>query len=273
MPGPEAAGPGTDRLAQLRESLAAVRARISSVSRERPAGAPEPELIVVSKFHPASDIRLLMELGAGDFGENRDQEASAKAFELGNGWNHRRQRSVHDSSSTQLPLRWHFVGQLQTNKAKSVAAYAAAVHSVDRPALVRELSKAIAAEQERTGRPDLLCFIQVNLDPAAGHPAPGSAGAPHRGGAHPHEVVDLAALVDAAPGLVLAGVMAVAPQATDPDEAFARLAQISAAVLERFPDATSISAGMSHDLEQAIRHGATHLRVGSDVLGARPALR
>lgn len=271
--GPESTGPVPDRRGQLRANLAAVHVRIDSAARERLTGASEPILIVVTKFHPASDVRLLRELGVQDVGENRDQEASAKAAELAETGQQAGQLTVAGVGSQQPPLRWHFVGQLQTNKAKSVAAYAYAVHSVDRPALVRALSSAVCAEKKRTQRPDLLCFIQVNLDPDDELAQSGSANAGARGGAAPKDVAGLAAVVDAAPGLVLAGVMAVAPPAANPDEAFAELARISAAVVERFPAATSISAGMSQDLEHAIYRGATHLRVGSDVLGARPALR
>ena len=278
MPAPEETGTATARAGQLRLGLEKVRARIAAAMELRPAGAPEPTLIVVTKFHPASDVRLLAALGVRDVGENRDQEAAAKAAEVGSG----------------TELRWHFIGQLQTNKARSVVGYAQSVHSVDRPALARALSKAMVAEQERTGRSELDCFVQVNLDPAwpgaegPGSERPGTAGprsagqgsggdsgpkAAGRGGVSPADVVELAALINASPGLRLAGVMAVAPLGGDADAAFARLAEVSAQLVVDFPHATGISAGMSGDLEEAIAHGATHLRVGSDVLGARPALR
>ncbi|MDP9885163.1 pyridoxal phosphate enzyme (YggS family) [Sinomonas atrocyanea] len=234
---PEAGG----RREELATRLAGVRERIRAAC-EAAGRADEPQLIVVTKFHPASDVRLLAALGVTDVGENRDQEASAKAAELAD-----------------LGLRWHFIGQLQTNKAKSVAHYADAVHSVDRPQLVAALSKAVAA----AGREDqLACLIQVNLDPAASG----------RGGALPADVLELAARIDGAPGLRLAGVMAVAPLGADPAEAFAGLADIAARVRERFPAATMVSAGMSQDLEAAVAAGATHLRIGTDVLGPRPAV-
>ena len=234
---PEAGG----RREELATRLAGVRERIRAAC-EAAGRADEPQLIVVTKFHPASDVRLLAALGVTDVGENRDQEASAKAAELAD-----------------LGLRWHFIGQLQTNKAKSVAHYADAVHSVDRPQLVAALSKAVAA----AGREDqLACLIQVNLDPAASG----------RGGALPADVLELAARIDGAPGLRLAGVMAVAPLGADPAEAFAGLADIAARVRERFPAATMVSAGMSQDLEAVVAAGATHLRIGTDVLGPRPAV-
>jgi hypothetical protein len=241
---PEQANPatGSARRAVLAGNLERVRNRISRAVRA--AGREdEPRLIVVTKFHPASDVRLLAELGVTDFGENRDQEASAKAAELAD-----------------LGLTWHFIGQLQTNKAKSVVRYADVVHSVDRASLVTALAKAAATEPAREGRP-LDCLIQVNLDPEA---------ASGRGGALPHEVLDLADLVTSAHGLRLGGVMAVAPLGENPVHAFARLAECAAGLQKSHPHATMVSAGMSQDLEQAIAAGATHVRIGTDVLGRRP---
>ncbi|MDE8668275.1 YggS family pyridoxal phosphate-dependent enzyme [Pseudarthrobacter sp. H3Y2-7] len=236
----------TARVAELAERLAAVRRRIESAAAEAGRGNDLPTLIVVTKFHPAADIRRLAALGVRDVGENRDQEASTKAAELAD-----------------LGLHWHFVGQLQSKKAKSVARYAHAVHSIDRPALVDGLERAIAAEQDRTGRGALQCFIQVSLDDDAGA---------HRGGAAPAEVPLLADRLAAAGGLELAGVMAVAPLGASPEAAFEKLAAVSASLVAVHPTASAISAGMSQDLEAAIRFGATHLRIGSDILGSRPAV-
>ncbi|WP_323961491.1 YggS family pyridoxal phosphate-dependent enzyme [Arthrobacter sp. JZ12] len=244
---------GSQRRGELEANLRRVNERIDAAMAAC-GRTGRPSLIVVTKFFPASDVRLLAELGVRDVGENRDQEASEKAS------------SVGDRS-----LRWHFIGQLQSNKARSVVSYAHSVHSVDRMGLVDALQKAAQREAERGGageaseelRPrELLdCFVQVNLDPNA---------APGRGGARPEEVQDLAAAIDAAPHLRIAGVMAVAPLGGVAREAFGRLADISAEVKARFPDAAAISAGMSGDLEEAVAAGATHLRIGSDVLGARP---
>jgi pyridoxal phosphate enzyme (YggS family) len=244
----ERGGPPADhRLARLGEKLAAVRQRIDrAVTAAGRQGNP-PRLIVVTKFHPAQDIRRLASLGITDVGENRDQEASDKAAQLAD-----------------LDLRWHFIGQLQSNKAKSVVKYAHSVHSVDRPQLATALAKAMAAEYDRTGRAPLECFLQLSLD----DDAEGS-----RGGALPADVSALAEQLAGSEGLRLAGVMAVAPLGTDPAAAFDRLAAISARLAAQYPDATGISAGMSQDLEAAIRCGATHLRIGSDILGPRPALR
>ncbi|WP_426225676.1 YggS family pyridoxal phosphate-dependent enzyme [Pseudarthrobacter sp. DSP2-3-2b1] len=238
---------GTARTAELAGRLAAVQRRIGAAASAAGRAADLPALIVVSKFHPAADVRRLAGLGIRDFGENKDQEASAKAAELAD-----------------LKLNWHFVGQLQSKKAKSVVKYARAVHSVDRLSLVDGLERAISAEQARTGRGSLDCFIQVSLDAGAGA---------HRGGADPAEVPILADRLAAAEGLELAGVMAVAPLGATPEDAFERLAGISAALVSRHPAAKAISAGMSQDLEAAIRFGATHLRIGSDILGSRPDVR
>lgn len=241
------AAPADARLAQLEHNLAAVRQRIdAAVAAAGRQGTP-PELIVVTKFHPARDVRRLASLGVTDVGENRDQEAATKAAEL-----------------AELHLRWHFIGQLQSNKAKSVVKYAHAVHSVDRPQLSVALEKAMAAERERTGRGPLECFIQVSLDEDADG---------HRGGARPADVPALADQLAAAEGIRLAGVMAVAPLRADTAAAFAKLAGISARLTSLHPEAAGISAGMSQDLEAAIKFGATHLRIGSDILGPRPALR
>ncbi|MCU1574090.1 MAG: alanine racemase [Micrococcaceae bacterium] len=266
MPSPDRSDGVPNRARDLAANLARVQARISAAGAGRAAGMVEPRLIVVTKFHPASDVVLLRDLGVQDVGENRDQEAAAKAADVA--------AATGSKSSTNAPvaLRWHFIGQLQSNKAKSVVRYAAAVHSIDRPQLVRALSTAMQAEQDRTGRPDLGCFVQVNLDPAASARTETGAGA-GRGGALPEHVLELAARIDNSPGLQLQGVMAVAPLGADAREAFTRLAEISAQLRGRFPAAGGISAGMSADLEDAIACGATHLRVGSDVLGPRPAVR
>jgi pyridoxal phosphate enzyme (YggS family) len=235
------------RTAQLGQRLTAVRQRIAAAVAAAERTDDPPSLIVVSKFHPAEDIARLAGLGVKDFGENRDQEASEKASLLSG-----------------LDVRWHFVGQLQSKKAKTVVRYAHSVHSVDRSQLVEALGRAMAVEQERSGRGGLDCFIQVSLDDDA---------EAHRGGAAPADVPLLADQLEGAAGLRLAGVMAVAPLGADPDRAFAKLAGISARLRADHPHATGVSAGMSQDLEAAIRCGATHLRIGSDILGSRPAVR
>jgi pyridoxal phosphate enzyme (YggS family) len=200
---------------------------------------------VVTKTFPASDVRILAALGVRDVGESRDQEASAKAAEL-----------------TDLDLRWHFVGRLQSNKARSVAAYASVVQSLDRGSLVGPLS----AGAERAGR-EVGVLIQVSLD---GDPARG--GLPVDPGSGVDALLALADRVVDTPHLALRGVMAVAPRAADPLAAFARLAEVSDRLADLHPAASWRSAGMSGDLEQAVASGATHLRVGSAILGSRPPL-
>ncbi|MCQ6270457.1 YggS family pyridoxal phosphate-dependent enzyme [Pseudarthrobacter sp. R1] len=237
---------GDARTRELKARLEAVRRRITAAAVSAGREGNLPTLIVVTKFHPAEDIRRLAALGITDVGENRDQEAAAKAEQL-----------------AECGLAWHFVGQLQTKKAKSVLRYAAAVHSVDRPQLVDALAKAAEAEQHTTGRAPLECFIQVSLEDDAGA---------HRGGAAPDDVGMLAERIAAAGSLNLAGVMAVAPLGAPPGPAFERLAAVSAGLVAEHPAATAISAGMSQDLEAAILFGATHLRIGSDILGSRPAV-
>jgi pyridoxal phosphate enzyme (YggS family) len=250
--GPAGTEAAAARAQELQERLAAVRERIAAACRA--AGrSTAPRLIVVTKFFPAADVRVLSGLGVRDVGENRDQEAAAKAAE-----------------TADLDLRWHFIGQLQSNKARSVVRYASAVHSVDRLSVGGALAKAAAADAERRAgeglapRGPISCFVQVSLD------ADGGAG---RGGAAPSEVPAIADRLAEAPGLELAGVMAVAPLGAEPLAAFEELARISAELRAGHPGATAVSAGMSGDLEAAIQAGATHLRIGSDVLGPRPSLR
>jgi pyridoxal phosphate enzyme (YggS family) len=226
------------RAEEIAAGLAAVRARIDAACAAAGRASEEVTLVAVTKTFPASDVRLLADLGITDVGENRDQEA----------------RDKH-AACADLPLRWHFVGRLQRNKARSVASYADVVHSVDRPELVTALAAAAAASRRA-----VTALVQVSLDSAPG-----------RGGALPDDVALLADKIAAAAGLRLGGVMAVAPLDADADGAFASLAAVAAVVRDRHPDARIVSAGMSGDLEEAIRHGATHVRVGTALLGRREA--
>jgi len=231
------------RREELSANLVHVRDRIGAACRA--AGRPRDDvaLIVVTKYFPGTDIEVLCELGVTDIGENRDQEASAKIAALPPGV---RQR-----------VQVHFIGQLQSNKAASVAAYVDTVHSIDRDKLVRALDRAASA----AGR-DIGALVQVSL---GGDPA-----GPGRGGIPLDGVTELANNVAAAQHLTLRGLMAVAPLGVDPVEAFARLATVARSVRADHPGATWISAGMSADLEAAVANGATHLRVGSAILGSRP---
>lgn len=249
-PAPESTIGSDPRTAQLRANLADVHARVIRACAGADRDPAEVTVIVVTKFYPAMDVRRLAALGVRDMGENRDQEAATKYAEV-----------RRDTCG----LRLHFIGQLQTNKAASVAGYADVVHTVDRPKLVAALDKGAAQAGRR-----LRVLVQVDLDPDR---APSGAGGSTRGGATPAQLDELVAAVRGSATLDLAGVMAVAPLGADPDPAFARLADMSRQVRRVVPDATWISAGMSGDLEAAIRHGATHLRVGTAILGSRPPLR
>ncbi|MGX5360129.1 YggS family pyridoxal phosphate-dependent enzyme [Kocuria sp. KH4] len=247
------AGADDPRGRELAEALGRVRARIGAAARG--AGAPEPTLIAVTKFFPAADVLRLHRLGVRDVGENRDQEAAAKAREV--------------AEHLDGPLAWHFIGQLQSNKARSVVRYASWVHSVDRGSLVAALGKAVRRHREEAAagqvpagpcvRQDLTCLVQVSLDAEE-----------HRGGARPEDVVGLAEQIAATEGLRAGGVMAVAPLGAAAGPAFDRLQALSHRVRELLPEAAAVSAGMSQDLEEAVARGATHVRVGSDILGPRP---
>ncbi|NUW39864.1 YggS family pyridoxal phosphate-dependent enzyme [Nonomuraea rhodomycinica] len=221
---------------EIAAGLADVERRIADACRAAGRDRGEVTLIAVTKTRPVEDVRILAELGVRDVGENRDQEAAPKAHEL-----------------AALPLTWHFVGQLQTNKARSVAGYADVVHSVDRLRLAAALSK----EAGRLGR-EVGCLVQVSLDDD-----------PARGGALPADVPALADQIAALGHVWLGGVMAVAPLGEDPGKAFARLREVAQVVQESHPRATMISAGMSDDLAEAVAHGATHVRIGTALLGRR----
>jgi PLP dependent protein len=233
---------------EIATGLDRVRRRIAAACAEAGRDESEVRLIVVTKTFPADDLRILADLGVTDIGENRHQEAAAKHAECDD-----------------LGLTWHFVGALQTNKATAVAAYADVVHSVDRARLVHALDKAT----QQTGR-SLRCLLQVSLDERDDAGDAGVAG--RRSGADPRDVVALADEMARHRLLEVAGVMGVAPLGGDTAAAFSRLAEVGAALRGSHPGATMVSAGMSDDLEDAVRCGATHVRVGSAVLGERPPL-
>ncbi|MFF3321849.1 YggS family pyridoxal phosphate-dependent enzyme [Streptomyces sp. NPDC002889] len=237
----------TDRRTELAGNLAAVEERIASACAAAGRKREEVTLIVVTKTYPAEDVRLLHELGVRHVAENRDQDAAPKA-----------------AACTDLDLIWHFVGQLQTNKVRSVASYADIVQSVDRLKLVSSLSAA-AARAER----ELTCLIQVALDAESGLRG-------ERGGVAPGGIEELAAGIARSPGLRLGGLMTVAPLAGPyagrQQAAFERLMEFSSSLRADHPAANMVSAGMSADLEQAVAAGATHVRVGTAVLGVRPRL-
>ncbi|MFF9562154.1 YggS family pyridoxal phosphate-dependent enzyme [Leifsonia sp. NPDC014704] len=230
----------TSSSSPLAERLAAVREGVADAARAAGRSPDELTTIVVTKFHPASLVRELAELGVRDVGENRHQEAQEKAAELAD-----------------LDLTWHFVGQLQSKKARQARRYASVIHSVDRFSLVDAL-----AARESEGDRDVDVFVQLNLTDDPG-----------RGGVAGRDLEPLVEHVLAAPGLNLLGVMAVAPLGEAPASAFERVRAASDRVRELAPEATSISAGMSQDYREAIAAGATHLRIGTAITGNRPELR
>ena len=217
----------------LQQRLADVRGRVADAARAAGRAPADITAIVVTKFQPLALVERLAALGVTDFGENRHPEARDKAAALPD-------------------ATWHFIGQLQTNKARQVARYADTIQSVDRDALV----DALAAW---TGT----VFLEIDL----------TGGAEGRGGVAPERAEALAERVLATGGPRLAGVMAVAPQGEEPARAFARLAEVASRIRRIAPDATAVSAGMSGDYEDAIREGATHLRIGSAITGPRPSAR
>ena len=233
-----------DRKLELQSNLHDVQTEIRQACEAADRDYSEVTLIAVTKTWPTSDVNLLAQLGITDVGENRDQEAKSK----------------HDEVLAEN-LTWHAIGQLQTNTAKSVANWADVVHSVDRPELVSALAKAV---ENRTPKNDCVnelgVLIQIELDP---NPKDS------RGGVLPDQAVKLAELVSITPGLRLKGVMGVAPLGGNDDEAFALLQQIAIPIRQIDPGASWISAGMSADFATALKYGATHLRIGSSILGKR----
>ncbi|MGO2931461.1 YggS family pyridoxal phosphate-dependent enzyme [Microbacterium sp.] len=231
-------------MTDLTERLSAIDAQIADAARTAGRDAGEITRIVVTKFHPASLVRDLHALGVHDVGENRQQELTAKRDEL-----------EQAGQSPLAGLRWHFIGQAQTNKAAAIRRSADAVHSVDRIKLADALHR--ASEPDNGDALDVL--VQVNLTADEG-----------RGGAEPAEAGRLAEHILTLPSLRLRGVMGVAPLGEHPAPAFERLRGIADSIRSVQPDATWISAGMTGDFAEAIAAGATHLRIGSAITGPRP---
>jgi PLP dependent protein len=240
----------TTRELELAEALTAVRSRLARAADAAGRNADEIELLPITKFFPATDVVILRHLGCAAFGESREQEASNKATEV---------RAMVGSE----PIRWHMVGRIQRNKARSIAGWASAAHSVDNPKLIAALDRA-AAEALAEGRrvEPLQVYIQISLD-----------GDEKRGGVdvgRPDRVDQLCAAAQAAEGLEFVGLMAIPPLHSDPGEAFARLARERERVQRDYPQPLGLSAGMSSDLEIAVIHGSTCVRVGTALLGQRP---
>ncbi|WP_330182000.1 YggS family pyridoxal phosphate-dependent enzyme [Nocardia sp. NBC_01503] len=235
---------GPDRVAQLSTALTALTERIDAACAAAGRDSSSVRLLPVTKFHPASDIEILYGLGLREFGESREQEASDKVAQL-----------RHLSH-----VRWEFIGRLQRNKAKAVARWADTVYSVDSDRLVSALESGVRAALDAGERSaPLRVLLQVSLDAD-----------PARGGVSDTAMLDLADQLEKSANLQLAGLMAIPPLDADPDAAFERLARMHGSLLAEHPQASELSAGMSSDLEAAIRHGSTCVRVGTALMGARP---
>ena len=217
------------RKAEIARNLQEVKERINLAAQSTNRDPAEIELIVVTKTFPISDIEILRDLGELNFGENRDQEAGPKA--------------------QAIPATWHFQGQIQSNKIKSICEWADVIHSISSEKEILKFAQSARKHQ---------LFLQVSLDGQEG-----------RGGASRSDLAQLADLVNESNNLELLGLMAVAPLGTEPEKAFADLAQINQGFKSQFPNSKYLSAGMSGDFEAAIKFGATHIRVGSSILGSR----
>jgi PLP dependent protein len=240
----------TTREVELAQQLAVVRGRIERAAAAAGRNSDEIELLPITKFFPATDVLILSQLGCREFGESREQEGAAKSAEC-------------NSAEPAEPIRWHMVGRIQRNKARSMATWAHAAHSVDGAKMIGALDRAAAramAEGSRAG--PLQVYIQISLD-----------GDVARGGvdvARPELIDALCAQAQAAEALEFVGLMAIPPLAADPDEAFARLRAEQVRVQASYRQPLGLSAGMSSDLEAAIKHGSTCVRVGTALLGQRP---
>jgi pyridoxal phosphate enzyme (YggS family) len=227
-------------MSELGARYQAILDRVAAAAKQSSRGLEDITLVVVTKNHPHQLVLDLLELGASDFGENRDQEAAPKAKDI--------------ASQSDKSFNWHFIGQLQTNKVKSVLEYASFLHSLDRPSLLDELQK---RTQERPT--PLKVFVQVNLTDDPG-----------RGGIAPHDLNAFAERVMQSTGLELVGLMGVGGLEVAPEAEFERLASLSEQIQKLAPGANQLSMGMSGDFEVAIGYGATHLRIGTAITGKRP---
>lgn len=222
------------RVDEISGNLEKVKEQIKLAAASANRLSEEITLVAVTKTFPVSDIEILYSLGIRDFGENRDQEASAKVGLL------------------PKDVRWHFQGQIQSNKLKSITSWASYIHSVDQLKYAQMISDYSAGNEKPI-------FMQVSLDKP-----PQS-----RSGVNPSELLELAGAISALPGIRLEGLMAVAPVNSPAEQAFAELEDIRSDFLSTFPDAKSLSIGMSGDYQIAIKYGATHIRIGSSILGIR----
>ncbi len=221
----------SNRAAEISTNLQVVKERVARAAAGVGRDPKEITLIAVTKTFPVSDVKILYELGVRDFGENRDQEGSVKFSELPGDCN------------------WHFQGQIQSNKLKSIAIWADVIHSIDDISHAKKLNSLVASKE---------IFVQVSLD-----------NLPGRGGVNSEQLLNFFSELTALPNLKVRGLMAVAPLEEPPLEAFKRLKVLSETVTKTYQNALEISAGMSNDFEAAISQGATHIRIGSQILGVR----
>ncbi len=240
----------TARELDLADALTVVRSRLTRAAQAAGRNADEIELLPITKFFPATDVLILTRLGCTAFGESREQEGLNKAAEV-------------STMSGSAPIRWHMVGRIQRNKARSIAGWAYAAHSVDSDKLITALDRAAvgALEEGRRAEP-LRVYIQLSLD-----------GDEKRGGvdvARADRIDELCAAAQAAEGLNFVGLMAIPALGSDPDDAFARLHAEHQRVQHGYQQRLELSAGMSSDLEVAVKHGSTCVRVGTALLGQRP---
>lgn len=227
-----------NRKQEIEENLNQVRGKIATAAKKSGRKSNEINLIVVTKTFPISDLEILYSLGLREFGENRDQEASVKAQALPE------------------DINWHFQGGIQSNKLKSICSWASVIHSVDQFKYAQIIAEQPTAKVRQI-------FIQVSLDQP-----PQS-----RGGVDPAKLIELANQISSLPNIKIQGLMAVGPVDQEIEPAFARLQQIQAGFLTHFKDSVFLSAGMSGDYEMAISYGATHLRIGSSILGIRAPIK
>jgi pyridoxal phosphate enzyme (YggS family) len=223
---------------QILSNLESVKEKISAAAQEAGRAPSEITLIAVTKTFPVSDLEILYELGVRNFGENRDQEAAPKV------------------SALPADITWHFQGGIQSNKLKSISNWASVIHSVDKFKYAQMISQFSVGKTKEI-------FIQVSLDTL-----PQS-----REGVDPADLMQLAEQIMSLPNLEVKGLMAVAPLDQPTEQAFVRLQQIQQKFIQLYPAASSLSSGMSGDYELAISLGATHVRIGSSILGNRSPIK
>jgi pyridoxal phosphate enzyme (YggS family) len=226
----------SDRKAELSRSLADVRARILDATAKASRRLEEVTLIAVTKTYPANDVEILHELGVSNFGENRNAEGQEK--------------------SALVSAHWHYQGQIQSNKIAAISSWAQTVHSLDDLSHVAKFDRAVGEIPDKR----LNIFIQISLD-----------GDSTRAGVRGGELIAIGQAISSAKNLDLIGLMVVPPVQAEPEKAFSEVAELAQRFRQEFPKAQSLSAGMSGDFEIAIAHGATHIRVGSQILGPRAA--